>query len=402
MWLNNSDHSRGWQSNNTAPINPSTDSNRGYNYYTDYSQSYPGYAYPTQPLSRKSRAGRFLGFMFVVMAVAAAALYFIGAGQSHPAKPPVNTGLEREGSGFGFTVQPNDPLFDSQYALKNLKVADAWKITTGSPNVIVAVIDTGVDVNHPDLKGRLVKGYDFVNDDDTTEDFVGHGTFVASLIAATGDDKNGIIGLAPNVKIMPLKVLSRSGGGDSTAIAKAIRYATDNGAKVINLSLGSPYPSRLIRQATDYAIGKGVVVVAAAGNDGSRGNPVEYPASFPDVISVGATGPTDKIASFSTHNSGVNVAAPGLNVLGARSSQNTICRPVSAATDYCLSSGTSFAAPYVSATAALMLSVNSTLTPQQVLNLLERTATDLGPQGTDDYYGAGLVNVGKAVAEAKK
>jgi type VII secretion-associated serine protease mycosin len=425
MWQKPSDtqpdYSRGWQSNNTDSTNfdnpqswqgynpPGQTYSQGqgwqnYNPGPDYYQAYPGYSYSQYyqaPPQRRKRGGGWLVFLVIALLVVAAGYFASGYLESKQrAKPLPVTGSEGEGNGWSFEIQPNDPLYDNQYALQHVNAAAAWNITKGSPNVVVAVIDTGVDASHPDLQGKLVKGYDFVNNDDTPEDTVGHGTFVASLIAATGNDKNGIVGLAPGVKIMPLKVLDKT-GGNSLLIAQAIRYAADNGAKVINLSLGGPTPSRAILQATNYAISKNVVVVASSGNDGSRRNPVEYPASFPDVISVGATGPTDKIASFSTHNSGVNVAAPGVNILGARSSNNSICRPYQG-TAYCMASGTSFSAPYVSATAALMLSVNPNLTPQQVDQLLEKTATDLGPSGPDDYYGAGLINAGKAVAAAKQ
>ncbi len=385
----NPDHSRGWQAN--------------LNEASNYSQAYSEYLYavPYQAprMQAKKQRRPWLAFIVAIVVLMAVGYFNTFHTSASPTKT-VPTVAEREGSGYGFALQPNDPLYANQYALQHLNAPAAWQVTQGNPDIVVAVVDTGVDANHPDLKGKLVQGYDFVDDDTTPEDTLGHGTFVASLIAASGNDKNGIIGLAPGVKIMPLKVLGRNGAGDSLKIALAIRYAADNGAKVINLSLGGPNASRAIRQATDYAIGRGVVVVAAAGNEAQQGNPVEYPASFPDVISVGATGPTDRIASFSNHNTGVNVSAPGVNILGARSEQNRMCRPYNGSA-YCVSSGTSFAAPYVSATAALMLSVNPKLTPQQVDSILEKTATDLGSKGADEYYGAGLVNTAQAVNAAR-
>jgi thermitase len=382
------------------PYNYSQGYTTGQNYsqpYSGYYYDYPGYY---QRPARRRRGRGWLVFTVIALLIVLAGYFASSFVEHRRVKPSPGQETAREGSGWGFTVQPNDPLYDSQYALQRINATAAWSVTKGDPNLIVAVIDTGVDANHPDLQGKLVKGYDFLDNDATPEDTVGHGTFVASLIAATGNDKNGITGVAPNVKIMPLRVLDES-GGNSLTIARAIRYAVDNGAKVINLSVGGPYPSQAVRQATDYAISKGVVVVAASGNDGNQRNAVEYPASFPNVISVAATNSSNKVASFSTHNSGVNVAAPGVNVLGARSSQNTICRPYQA-TAYCFASGTSFSAPYVSGTAALVLSVNPKLTPQQVDDILEKTATDLGTSGSDDYYGAGLINAGKAVDAAKK
>ncbi len=385
-------------SNNSPWPNPTSNGPTNNN---PYWQAWPSY-YPV-PVRRKRGLPWFVStfLTFLVILGLCGGLLFLskrdGAVITLPA--PGGTSSETEGGGYNFTVQPNDPLFDNQYALKNINATGAWAVTTGKSSVIVAVIDTGVDASHPDLQGRLVKGYDFVNNDDTPEDTVGHGTFVASLIAANADDNQGIVGVAPGVQIMPLKALDRQ-GGDSLTIARAIRYAADNKANVINLSLGGPQNSRSIRQAIDYATSRGVVVVAASGNSGTKGNPVEYPAALPNVVSVGATGPSDKIASFSSHNITVDVAAPGVNVFGARSSINLICRAYNG-TPYCTASGTSFAAPYVAGAAALVLSVNPNLTPAQVENILTSTATDLGQPGTDSYYGAGLINVEKAVNAAK-
>lgn len=360
--------------------------------YYDFSNPY----IPQYTPIRKKRSGWKVFLLFVILLGGLGWWYGLNKVQDDAAQ----AGNEREADDYGFTVQPNDPLFDEQYALQRINAEAAWAVTQGNPNLIVAVVDTGVDANHPDLRGKLVKGYDFVDDDTSPDDTVGHGTFVASLIAARSGDRNGIAGIAPNVKIMPLRALG-SRGGSSTDIAAAIRYAADNGAKVINLSLGSASASRTIRQAIDYAVGKGIVVVAASGNDGNRRNPIEYPAAFSNVISVGATGPRDTIATFSTYNREVDISAPGVNVVGAQASRTKMCRS-SNGQPYCTSSGTSFAAPYVAGTAALMLSVNPKLTPAQVRDILTKTATDKGTAGRDDRYGAGLVNAGKAVAEAAK
>jgi type VII secretion-associated serine protease mycosin len=305
-----------------------------------------------------------------------------------------------EGTNYGFTVRPNDPLFNQQYALQKINASGGWQYTSGRSNLIVAVIDTGVDPNHPDLKGKLVNGYNFVDNNSDFTDKVGHGTFVASLIAAPANDKVGISGVAPGVKIMPLKVLNTRKDGSSVQIGRAIRYAVDNGAKVINVSLGSPVASRSIKSAVDYALSKNVVIVAASGNEGDEENYPSYPASFSGVISVGATTSKDEIAAFSTHNRAVSLSAPGVNIVGARSSQNQICRPYTS-NNYCISSGTSFSAPYVAGAAALLLSINPDLTPAQVKSLLERTAQDLGTRGRDDYFGYGRLNIGKAVEAAR-
>lgn len=375
--------------------------------YPGNNNSYPDYygyppIYPPRP--RRKRGG-FLAFLMLAGLVLVAAYlstnYVEGrTGFGFGSGADTGNAVGEDGNNFGFRVRPNDPLVDQQYALQRLAASDAWKVTQGSSDVIVAVIDTGVDPNHPDLQGKLVKGRDFVQNDTTPDDVVGHGTFVASLIAARSNDQLGISGIAPNVKIMPLKVMNGSGGGSSARIAQAIRYAADNGAKVINMSLGSPAASRSIKSAIDYATAKGVVVVASAGNEGDEENYPNYPASFSNVISVGATGSRDTVAAFSNHNEAVSVTAPGVNVLGARSQNNQICRPYKTS-DYCVASGTSFSSPYVAGVAALMLSVNPKLSPDQVKTLLEKSAKDLGPKGVDDYYGYGRVDAGKAVQLAK-
>ncbi len=361
---------------------------------------YDYYTYPTAPFVQPPRRKKPVVRIFLVIVL----LVGLGTGVAYfttNSVPGQTTGATtEEGQNFGFSIQPNDPLFAQQYALQRIEAQDAWEVTQGRSGIIVAVIDTGIDADHPDLKGKLVKGYDFLDNDTTPEDTVGHGTFVASLIAANNNDEVGISGVAPGVKIMPLKVLSGKNNASSYTIARAIRYAVDNGAKVINMSLGSPAASRYIKSAVEYAINKNVVVVAASGNEGNEENYPNYPASFEGVISVGATTSRDTIASFSTYNSGVNISAPGSNVIGARSSINQICRPYRT-NDYCVASGTSFASPYVAGAAALVLSVNPNLTPAQVESILENSAQDLGTKGKDNYYGYGRLDVAKAVEAAQ-
>jgi thermitase len=348
-----------------------------------------------QSQPKKKRLGKYIIFVAVLLVLAGTVAYITPLFLKED-----SAAIGESGGNWGFSVQPSDPYIRNQYALTRINAQEAWQITTGNPEVIVAVVDTGVDATHPELKDRLVDGYDFVNNDSTPEDNVGHGTFVSSIIAADGNNDEGMSGLAPNVKIMPLKVLDRRGSGSNTAIARAIRFAADNGAKVINLSLGSPYSSSTARSAINYAVGKGVIVVAASGNEARERNPVNYPAAYSNVISVGATGTNDRIASFSSYNNAVDIVAPGVNILGARSSTNNMCRAISG-TDYCASSGTSFSAPYVAAAAAMVISVNPDLTPTQVQQVLEESATDLGTEGKDPYYGSGLLNAAKAVELAK-
>jgi len=369
-----------------------------YNYPGGNGYPPPYYPYPPAPTPRRrSVAGRFLILAAIVFGVAYLSVKYQEGGTLFPDP----TDGSDQGS-IGFRILPNDPLIDQQYALQRINAPQAWTLTQGDSNLVVAVIDTGVDASHPDLMGKLVKGYDFVNNDNIPEDMVGHGTFVASLIAARNNNKDeaGISGIAPNVKIMPLKVMNQNGEGNSLLVGRAIRYAADNGAKVINLSLGGNSPSRSVKAGVDYALSKGLVIVAAAGNEGDENNLPNYPASFAGVISVAATGSRDTAALFSNYNKGVTVSAPGVNILGARSQTNQICRPYRSP-DYCIASGTSFAAPYVSGTVALLLSINPKLSVSQVTAILEKSAKDLGPKGRDDHFGYGRIDAGKAVELAK-
>ncbi len=388
--------------NNNYPGYPN--GNNNYPGYSNDNNTYPPYPYyyqpyyPPPPPPPQKRGLPGVVVFFLLAAVVLVAAYFTSSylDSSRAVADPLT---QDDRANFGFRILPNEQLVNQQYALQKIDAATAWKITQGKSDLIVAVIDTGVDASHPDLQGKLVKGYNFVDNNTNTNDIVGHGTFVASLIAARANDEVGISGIAPQVKIMPLKVMDDTESGNSLRVAKAIRYAVDNGAKVINLSLGSDSASRNIKSAIDYAISKNVVVVAASGNEGNEGNQPNYPASFAGVISVAATGPRDTVAAFSNHNRSVAVSAPGVNVIGARSAQNQICRPYR--NDfYCVASGTSFAAPYVSGTVALMLSANAKLSITQVTQILESTSQDLGPSGRDDYYGYGRIDAAKAVQKA--
>ena len=272
------------------------------------------------------------------------------------------TYAEADGIVRATAVTVNDPLLDSSsWQLANVDLPTAWSITTGSSAITVAVVDSGVQPNHPDL-GTLVPGYDFVNNDTDTSDTLGHGTAVAGIIAGQGNNGIGIAGVCWQCRIMPVKVMGATGTGTWTNIANGITWATDHGAQVINLSLGGTASSQTLASAVSYAENHGVVVVASAGNDGSSTESV-YPADYPGVISVAAVDDTGARYSWSNSGSWVQVDAPGCT--------NTTWPGNLYASGFC---GTSAAAPFVSGLAALALSYKPSATATQVAQAIESTA----------------------------
>jgi type VII secretion-associated serine protease mycosin len=276
---------------------------------------------------------------------------------------------------------PNDPEWPLQSSyLSPIRVDRAWDISQGS-GITVAVVDTGVDLDHPDLSGRLIAGHNFVSNNSNPQDDVGHGTMVAGIIAADRNNHRGIAGIAPLAKVMPVKVLGSDGSGTDADIAAGITWATDHGADIINLSLGGAGDDPALRAAVAYAIAHDVVVVAAAGNDGAE--TVGYPASYPGVIAVSATNHGGQLTAFSSWGWRVDIAAPGLDItstaLGARELYDT-------------ESGTSFSSPIVAAVAALVRAHNPGWTETQVRARLLATARDVGPPGVDAAFGHGMVD----------
>jgi serine protease len=329
-----------------------------------------------------------------------------------PAAPPVaapecakDDDAGRAGTGF-----PNDPCFRYQWNLRQVGLPAAWKLGQGR-GAVVAVIDTGV-TRVPDLQGtRFVPGFNFVADNDQTDDDHGHGTHVAGTIAQSTNNGRGVAGIAFRAAIMPLKVLSSRGAGSMAAIAQAIRFAADHDANVINMSLGGPFPVMPVRRALEYAHRKGVVVVAAAGNDGH--GRVSYPARYPDVIAVAATQWDETTTFYSNWGKEIDIAAPGGNMRVDQNGdgkpdgvlQNTIL-PGGARSGYLWFMGTSMAAPHVAGIAALVVGAGVTR-PEAVEALLVDTARKPKPISSasgrriDDHYGAGIADAAAAVTKAR-
>ena len=293
---------------------------------------------------------------------------------------------------------PNDPRFPEQWGLAKIRATAAWDALSGKRVAKVAVIDTGVDVDHQDLAPNLdlTDAWDFILDEPYPLDLNGHGTHVAGIIAAVTNNGLGVAGATGNegVKIIPFKAAYYDGIVDLWAAVLAIERATELGVDVINLSFGGPY-SEVEAQAIAAAQEKGIVVVAAAGNysleEGEVNPGVQYPAALPGVIAVAATDENDQPASFSVYGDKVALAAPGVDILSTFPSQ-------SPEGPYAVESGTSMAAPFVSAAAALVRTVCPEAGLEEVTQLLENTAVDIGPPGRDVYTGAGRLDL-EALAE---
>lgn len=286
---------------------------------------------------------------------------------------------------------PNDSMYNLQWALTEIQVPPAWDITQAASDVTVAIVDTGVDLDHPDLAANIVTGTDIIDANTPPEDEDGHGTHVAGIVAAVTNNSKGVSGIASGAKIMPIRVLGPN-GGYSFDIYYGIKWAVDHGANIINLSLGMASSDVILEEAVNDAHDKGVIVVAAAGNENSS---ISYPAAYDHVIAVGATDENDQRASFSNHGPQIDVAAPGVDILST--TPNTFVDP-NLYLNYDYMSGTSMASPMVAGLAALILSKNHNLTPDQVENIIKQSADDLGTPGFDNYFGYGRINAYKALA----
>lgn len=315
------------------------------------------------------------------------------------------------------TVTPNDILFEYQYSLSNqgqaigipgspqgknsadIKATAGWEETKGLEDVIIAVIDTGVDLKHPDLINKLYSdGYDFVNDDDEADDDHGHGTHVAGIAAAETDNNEGIAGVAWNCKILPVKVMDAQGEGYYSWMISGIDYAVQQGADVINLSLGGDVDSANLKNILKAAYENDIIVVASAGNDN---NPVLYPAAYDEYcLAVAASDYDDLRPEWSNFGPEVDVAAPGVRILS--------CVPTwfwgPDSLPYAFSTGTSMAAPHAAGLAALIKGIKTWLSPSDIMNIIRYTSDDINQgehPGKDDYIGYGRVNMEKALVPIK-
>ncbi|MBV7505699.1 S8 family serine peptidase [Bacillus sp. sid0103] len=281
------------------------------------------------------------------------------------------------------TYVPKEPSYSRQWYLNKLQLPKAWDKTKGSSKITVAVIDGGVQKDHPDLKGKIVSPYNAVTGSSSYYPDE-HATHVAGIIAASFN-KYGIAGISPDVKIMPINVFQGNEASAETVI-RGIYYAVAHHADIINMSLGDDNYSHLLEAATKYAKSKGVVLVAAAGNS-STYLPM-YPAASEGVIGVSATDRNDRIASFSNYGKNIDLAAPGVDIY------STVAGSTYAAFD-----GTSMAAPMVSGIAALVRSKNPFLSPSQVEAILKSSTVDLGSKGWDEDFGYGRIDAYKAVSK---
>ncbi|TCO50507.1 subtilisin family serine protease [Kribbella antiqua] len=291
------------------------------------------------------------------------------------------------------SATPNDdyyPVFDgvgqSPY-LNTVRMPQAWDLSKSTGSQTVAVLDTGVDAGHPDLAGRLVPGYNAItNVAQTPVDDNGHGTMTLGIIAANTNNTIGIAGVGWSAKAMPVKVLDAEGSGYDDDIAEGIDWAVAHGAKVINMSLGGPGDNAVLHDAVKNAVAKGVVVVVAAGNDGT--DVPQFPASYSEVIAVAAANEGGALTDFSSYGNWVDVAAPGWNIIstGVRSMTPAGYDP------YWYCTGTSCSAPIVTGIAALVKNKWPSWTPAQIAARIKTTARDAGPRGADPYYGYGNVD----------
>lgn len=306
--------------------------------------------------------------------------------------------IHLDGIGWGATSPPDDTWYGDQWNLDRIEMEPAWNLATGSTSLTIAILDSGIEAGLPEFSGRLLPGYDFVNDDADPDDdsfwdefFTGHGTAVASILGANANNAQGIAGVDWNCKILPIKVLDSDLSGSYSVWAEAVDHAVAQGADVINLSAGGPGNSPVLRQAIEDAIAAGVIFVTVTHNDGNAS--VSFPGSMDQAITVGASNQLDSRANFSNHGKGIDLVAPGLSV-------HAVADDGVVYNDW---QGTSFAAPHVSGVVSLVLSMRPDLDQDAMFRLLSFAADDgVGSPfedvpGYDGYHGWGRLNARKTL-----
>ena len=331
---------------------------------------------------------------------------------------------------YSIASTPNDPYFSTdsswgqsyadQWGLKDIQCEKAWNVSRGDNSVIVAVIDTGVDYTHPDLAANIwnnpaeianngiddngdgyvddIRGWNFIDNNNDVSDPNGHGSHVSGIIAAVGNNGQGISGVCWQAKIMAIKALTSSGAGSSTDLSAAIKYAADNGARVINISWGGYGNSSVIQDALDYAYAHNCVIVAAAGNNNTDAGRF-FPGNYGPAITVAACDANDHKASFSNYGTVVDVTAPGVDILSLRAKGTDMGHNEAniVGNDYYRSSGTSMATPFVSGLAALVLSVHPEFSNADVEQAIISSCDHLGAEGKNDDYGYGRINASRTL-----
>ncbi|MEB3329937.1 MAG: S8 family serine peptidase [Candidatus Sericytochromatia bacterium] len=287
---------------------------------------------------------------------------------------------------------PDDPLVGKQAHLPRIHAFEAWSVTRGEGAPPLAILDTGVDHSHPEFAGRLhPASHNVLTPGALPEDDYGHGNHVAGIAAASADNGVGVAGVAPRASLMVVKIMDANGRGDDATFAAGLVHAVEHGAKVVSMSFGAGQRSPLFEDALHYALERDVVLVASAGNENARNDPLKrphLPSTFPGVIEVAATTNDDRKARFSNYGDTVALAAPGVDIFATYRLKFG---------GYGVFSGTSMATPMVAAVATLVRGLHPEWTRQQVRDHLERTADDLGAPGRDPRFGAGRLNAARAV-----